>query len=421
MGEDLKEIIREIELKKIIREMEEKDLRKIIKEMEEKKEDYLKKKFELLSKFFLISSPLALIIGSLWFLIYLVFIVKDFPPSIEKSLFYYIFAISISLVIFIVYPLVFYLYNEINEVIEKKNILLKIFKILLKIFNLLLIMLKIIPKIKNEIPQIKDKLVQIINKIIQRIKNILHGIKIRDILQKIKDVKLFEKIHKIAQGIMTYLSIIIYLSVNFILFSYIVLIKGYFFIIPINNACEKFTCKMFIYSAATILFLILQGLLYVSLKDILKRIIIDKDKNALLTSITFIPTLVIIIYVFFFLTAPFYILKIGYFEANLTLDKEYVEKSGLKTYLEERCKIECLDESSNDNYCRIFKFFITCSEKCQTECLDELFKDAQNDNHCRTFKFFIFLRTSSEYIVGCSENSDVRIHIPADKVIAIEY
>jgi hypothetical protein len=148
---------------------------------------------------------------------------------------------------------------------------------------------------------------------------------------------------------------------------------------------------------------------------------IDKDIKTSLTSAMYGFTLVIMIYGFFFLTAPFYILKLGYFEANLTLEKEYVEKSGLKTYLEERCKIECLDESSNDNYCRIFKFFVTCSEKCQTECLDELFKDTQNDDHCRTFKFFIFLRTSSEYIVGCSENSDVRIHIPADKVIAIEY
>jgi hypothetical protein len=343
MGEDLK---------KIIREMEEKDLRKMIKEMEEKKEEDLKKKFELLNKLFLLSSPLALIVGSLWFLIYLILIVKDFPPSIEKSLFYYIFAISISLVIFIVYPLVFYLYNEVTE---EKNILLEIFKIfkkLLKILNLLLIMLKIIPKIKNEIPQIKYKLVQII----QRIKNILHGIEIRDILQKIKDIKLYEKIHKIiykiAQGILTYLSIIIYLFVNLILFLYLVL-KGYFFIFPINSACEMFTCKVFICLVA-IAYLILQLFLYLSLKDLLKRIIIHKDSNALFISIIYIPILVIIIYAFFFLTAPFYILKLGYFEANLTLEKEYLEKSGLKTYLKE-CQPKCLlsQNTQNNNYCRL--------------------------------------------------------------------
>jgi pilus assembly protein TadC len=123
MGEDLKEMIREIELKKIIREMEERDLRKIIKEMEEKKEEDLKKKFELLNKFFLLSSPLALIVGSLWFLIYLILIVKDFPPSIEKSIFYYIFAIFICLIIFIIYPLMSYLYIKIIEEnnLEREN------------------------------------------------------------------------------------------------------------------------------------------------------------------------------------------------------------------------------------------------------------------------------------------------------------
>ena len=90
---------------------------------------------------------------------------------------------------------------------------------------------------------------------------------------------------------------------------------------------------------------------------------------------------------FFFLTAPFYILKIGYFEANLTLEKEYVEKA---------------------------QFYKVYLEKCQI-------KDAQDNDYYRPLKFFIFLRTSSEYIVGCSKDSNVRIHIPADKVIAIEY
>jgi hypothetical protein len=323
--------------------------------MEEKKEEDLKEKLELLNKLFLPSSSLALIIGGSWFLIYLVFIVKDFPLSIEKSIFYYIFAIFICLIIFIVYPLMSYLHIKIIEEnnLERENkIVNKIGKFFLKLFYLFS-----------------------------------------------------------------------YTSVNFILLLYLVyviLIKGYFFIFPINSACEMFSkvfiCKVFICLVAIIIFLMLQVFLYNSLKDSLKRIIIYRDNNAFI-SIILILASVIIIYAGFFLTAPFYILKLGYFEANLTLDKEYVDKTELKTYLE-NCQPECLDESSNDNYC---KFFITCLEKCQTECLNELFKDTQNDNHCRTFKFFVFLRTSSEYIVGCSENSNVRIHIPSDKVIAIEY
>ena len=81
----------------------------------EKKEGDLKEKFELLNKFFIVSSSLALIIGSLWLLIYSYFIVKDFPRAIDISLFYYIFAMSIFLVILIVFPLVSYLHEKIIE------------------------------------------------------------------------------------------------------------------------------------------------------------------------------------------------------------------------------------------------------------------------------------------------------------------
>jgi hypothetical protein len=200
-------------------------------------------------------------------------------------------------------------------------------------------------------------------------------------------------IDKLLQKIMINISFIIYFIIYFIihaiLFFIIVFIQGYFFIFPIIDLPDKY--KMFIYLVAILLFFIIQSMIYLSLKDLLKRIMIDKDINALFFSIILIPTLVILIYGRFFLTVPPQLLKIGYFEANLILDKEYVDKTELKTYL----------------------------EKCQPDCL--LSQDTQKNNYCRTFKFFIFLRTKSEYIVGCSENSDFRIHIPSDKVIAIEY
>jgi hypothetical protein len=123
------------------------------------------------------------------------------------------------------------------------------------------------------------------------------------------------------------------------------------------------------------------------LKSSLKLAVINKDKDALIYLIAFVPPIVLLTYVFFFLTAPFYILKIGYFEAKLTLEKEFVEKT---------------------------QFYETYLEKCQV-------KDTQDNNYYKLFKFFIFLRTSSEYIVGCSEKSNVRFHIPSDKVVAIEY
>jgi heme/copper-type cytochrome/quinol oxidase subunit 4 len=192
--------------------------------------------------------------------------------------------------------------------------------------------------------------------------------------------------------------------------------------------CYLSLCKIPIpFWLAIVLFIIIQLSIIIAIIFFLFfKLKEDKQRNIALLLFSIIIVIAIILSnPRFFLIAPFYVLKLGQFEANLTLDKEYVEKSGLKTYLE-KCQPECSDESSedtqNDNYCRIFKFFVTCSEKCQTECLDELlFKDTQNYDHCRTFKFFIFLRTDSEYIVGCSKNPNVRIHIPSDKVIAIEY
>jgi uncharacterized membrane protein YfbV (UPF0208 family) len=220
---------------------------------------------------------------------------------------------------------------------------------------------------------------------------------------------LLQRINKISKFLQRIMIYIYFISINVLLF--ILLFKQG--IPSIFTLIGEVSIRI-----AGLIFTILQVFLIFFLDHYLKRILIEKDRNALLYIIVFTPILSIIIYTSFLLTAPPQLLKLGYFEASLTLDKEYVEKSGFKkTYLE-KCHPECLNKSSNDNYC---KFFITCLEKCQTECLNELFKDTQNDNHCRTFKFFIFLRTGSEYIVGCNKDSNVRIHIPADKVIAIEY
>jgi Sec-independent protein translocase protein TatA len=163
--EDLKEINMKIEEKE---KKKENDLRKIIKKMEEKKEEDLKKKLELINKLFLLSSSLALIIGSLWFLIYLILIVKDFPPSTEKSLFYYIFVISIYLIISLVSPLVLIfilrfkdneenisgkirdICDETREDISKedKNIITKFINIIINIILIDIILHNII-RVKN--------------------------------------------------------------------------------------------------------------------------------------------------------------------------------------------------------------------------------------------------------------------------------
>jgi hypothetical protein len=350
--------------------------------MEEKKEEDLKEKLELLNKLILLSSSLALIGGGLWFLIYSIVIVKDFPRLTEISLFYYIFAIFLFLIFFVTYPLVFYLYFKIIE--ENRNIDKNDKNIFFRIFRYCL----------------------------------LRNSKTRRLLRNKKNIKLYERIYKLQQRIITNLSFFIYIFTSIVLFRILYQGDSSIFATIAGYIIEYIVgYKMSTYITAPF-FVIFQIFLYLYLKNSLERIIIYKDKNALLYNIFTFSSVVIAVYIYLFLTVPFQLLKIGYFEANLTLEKEYVEKSWLKTYLEENCQPECLNKSSNDNYC---KFFITCSEKCQTECLDELFKDTQNDNHRRTFKFFIFLRTSSEYIVGCNKNSNVRIHIPSDKVIAIEY
>jgi len=122
------------------------------------------------------------------------------------------------------------------------------------------------------------------------------------------------------------------------------------------------------------------------MKDLSQRIATAKGKDKIKAIFSFIiytfPTIAII-YTSILIIMPFQLLKLGYFKANLVLEKEYVNKPEFQDYL----KMCHQDIQNNDYY----------------------------------IPSFIFLRTSSEYIVGCSKDSNVRIHIPADKVIAIEY
>jgi hypothetical protein len=294
--------------------------------MEEK--DLKKKILEDLDKIIRLLSLSAIIFGGLWLLIYSYLIVKEVPRTIDISLLYYIFATSIFLIISLVFPLVLIFILHFKD--NKENIS------------------------EEKIEKNKNKIMQIIDKILQKI--------------------------------MISISSIIYFITHHGLF--LIIFIGLLSIFPISGLPNEY--KIFVYPVAILLFLMLQLVIYFYLKDLLRRIMIDKDINALFLSMIFIPTLVILIYPRLFLTVPPKLLKIGYFEANLTLDKEYVIKTE----------------------------FETCLEKCQPNRL--LSQDTQNNNH-RTFKFFVFLRTKSEYIVGCSKKSKVRIHIPADKVIAIEY
>jgi hypothetical protein len=126
--------------------------------------------------------------------------------------------------------------------------------------------------------------------------------------------------------------------------------------------------------------------LHLRMKDLLKRIIEARDRDkikAILSFITQVSITIAIIYASTLIIISFQLSKLGYFKANLVLEKEYVNKPEFQDYLK-----MCHQNTQNNDY------YIPA---------------------------FIFLRTDSEYIVGCSKDSNVRIHIPVDKVIAIEY
>jgi hypothetical protein len=328
--------------------VEEKDLKKVI--------------LENLNKIITLLSLSALFFGGLWLLIYSHFIAKELPISEGASFLYYIFAISIYLIISIVLPLALYLYDQIIE---------------------------------ENIYYLDKKSFKEIN--------------IENMEGENKNNKIIQIIQRLLKRTLTFIFLLTYIIVNVVLFY-----SGGFFIFN-QIGCEIPNWITFLITVVG--FLIFQIFLICILRRSLEHFIIDKGKDALLFSIIYISILVIIIYAGFFFNAPFYLLKLGYFEANLTLDKEYTDKIEFKTSLE-KCQKEEAEKSQKSNS--------TCKKQSQ---------DTQNNNCCKlseeknktqklqdtqTFNFFIFLRTNSEYIVGCKD-SDVRIRIPVDKVIAIEY
>ena len=139
-----------------------------------------------------------------------------------------------------------------------------------------------------------------------------------------------------------------------------------------------------------------------------KNRIEDKDiikvKNRIrIKAILFLFIIIAVTYTKFLIITPLKLSKLGYFEAILTLEKEYMNQPGFQACLK-MCQTEGEREKEQQN---------TSTYNSNQP------QDIQNNNYQKLF--FVFLRTSSEYIVGCSKHSNVRIYIPSDKVIAIKY
>jgi len=174
----------------------------------------------------------------------------------------------------------------------------------------------------------------------------------------------------------------------YFLFTYIIailtlfglyVVQGGFFIFPIIG----YNMPIWFNVLSFIGFMIF---LHFLMQDLLKRIIEARGRDKIKAIFSFIIQVFItiaIIYASTLIIIPFQLSKLGHFKANLVLEKEYVNKPEFQDYLK-----MCHQITQNNEY---------------------------------YVPFFIFLRTDSEYIVGCSKDSNVRIHIPADKVIAIEY
>lgn len=119
-------------------------------------------------------------------------------------------------------------------------------------------------------------------------------------------------------------------------------------------------------------------------------------------AIIFVFIIIAVAYTKFLIITPLKLSKLGYFEAILTLEKEYINQPGFQA-----CLKMCQTEGEREK------------EQQTSTYNSNQPQDIQNNNYQKLF--FVFLRTSSEYIVGCSKHSNVRIYIPSDKVIAIKY
>jgi hypothetical protein len=305
------------------------DLKETIEGLKEIISEYLEY-LDPLKRIVPLLSLIALFFGVLEFSIYSIFVVKD--PSfivedfshLSKTFLFYVFILSLFFIISIIFLLVAPLYFQIHFQTIKEEMTQK----------------------EKEQPRRKNILLKIL-------KNLWNSLK-------------------------SFIIYIIYIAAIIILFIFY-MEQGGFSIFPIIgfNMPTWFSILLFIPLISILLFM---------MGDLSQRIAKAKGKDkikAIFSFIIYTFSTIAIIYTSSLIIMPFHLLKLGYFKANLVLEKEYVNKPEFQDYLK-----MCHQNTQNNEYC---------------------------------IPFFIFLKMDSEYIVGCSKDSNVRIYIPADKVIAIEY
>ncbi|MFP3293814.1 MAG: hypothetical protein RXN80_00580 [Hydrogenobaculum sp.] len=340
----------------------EKDLEEII--LEHLK--YLSEYLEPLNKIVLSLSPIFLLFGFSGFSIYSIFIAKDpsfilnFSSSFEIISFYYA-TLTLFLIIFIVFLLAYPL-------------------LLQEVFN------PLFQVIKGRLPQI--------------LKNVLNFLKGHHFLFIIIIIAFFIYILlKILKRP--------FFIIPFFILLVIYIVQGGFFILPITGhnmpPLTFWIINIIIFIIIYIIFLypLIMMTFNPTVED--KNRIEDKDiikaKNRIrIKAILFLFIIIAVTYTKSLIITPLKLSKLGYFEAILTLDKPEFQAC-LKM-----CQTEGEREKEQQN---------TSTYNSNQP------QDIQNNNYHK--RFFVFLRTSSEYIVGCSKHSNVRIYIPSDKVIAIKY
>ena len=306
------------------------------------------KYLEPLNEIVLSLSPIFLLFGFSEFSIYSIFIAKDpsfilnFSSSFEIISFYY----ALFLIIFVVFLLVYPLLLQVIKKLLAFPLLFQVFQVIKKLlaFPLLFQVIK-----KNRLPQILKNV----------LKNFLKGL--------------------------------YFLFITILILFKIYIKQGGFFILPIIGYNLPIWISLPYY-------LISMGFLYFLMKFIPKFEVKDRIK-----AILFLFIIIAVAYTKFLIITPLKLSKLGYFEAILTLEKEYMNQPGFQACLK-MCQTEGEREKEQQN---------TSTYNSNQH------QDIQNNNYQKLF--FVFLRTSSEYIVGCSKHSNVRIYIPSDKVIAIKY
>jgi len=344
------------------------------KDLEEKDLKYLLEYLELLNRIVLLLSPIVLLFGFSGFSIYSIFIAKDpsfivnFSYSFEIFLFYYA-ALTLFLIIFIVFllasPLLFQVIEDALPQILK-NILSTILFLILYIILIILYIKQggffILPIIGHNMPTLSYYIINII------------------------------------------IFIPIFILIFILLLLIIMSTRVILIITMIMRVISKVEGKNKIIDR--IIKAILKNKIIRIIKAILllfMRVILTAEGKDRIKAILFLFIIIAVTYTKFLIITPLKLSKLGYFQAILTLEKEYINQPGFQDCLK-MCQTEEEREEEQQN---------TSTYNSNQP------QDIQNNNYQKLF--FVFLRTSSEYIVGCSKHSNVRIYIPSDKVIAIKY